>query len=103
MIVIVGILVVCFCVFGGFVFGGGHLLVLIHPHELLIIGGGAAGALVIMSPKKVLMGIFSGMKPGLKGAALPRPAYEDVLKVLYELFLLGLRSGMIAVEEHVLE
>src|ERR1700744_2044657 len=103
MIVIVGILIVCFCVFGGFVFGGGHLLVLVHPNELLIIGGGAAGALVIMSPKKVLMEIVTGLNLCMKGAPHNRPAYEDLLKLLYELFLLGRRSGMIALEEHVLE
>jgi chemotaxis protein MotA len=94
---------VVLCVFGGFVIGGGHLLVLVHPNELLIIGGGALGALLIMSPRKVLMDIFKGLTICLKGAPHSRAAYEDLLKVLYELFLLGRRSGMIALEEHVLE
>jgi chemotaxis protein MotA len=103
MIIIVGTLIVILCVFGGFVIGGGHLLVLVHPNELLIIGGGALGALLIMSPIKVLKEIVSGMKLCLKGAPHSRAAYEELLKVLYELFMLGRRSGMIALEEHVLE
>jgi chemotaxis protein MotA len=103
MIIIVGTLIVVFCVFGGFVFGGGHLMVLIHPNELLIIGGGAFGALLIMSPQKVLKEILSGLSTCLKGAPHSRAAYEDLLKLLYELFLVGRRSGMIALEEHVLE
>ncbi len=103
MIIIIGAIVVCLCVFGGFVIGGGHLMVLIHPNELLIIGGGALGALLIMSPIKVLKEIVSGMKLCLKGAPHGRGAYEELLKVLYELFMLGRRSGMIALEEHVLE
>jgi chemotaxis protein MotA len=103
MIIIVGTIVVVLCVFGGFVIGGGHLLVLVHPNELLIIGGGALGALLIMSPRKVLMDIIKGLTICLKGAPHNRAAYEDLLKVLYELFLLGRRSGMIALEEHVLE
>jgi chemotaxis protein MotA len=103
MIIIIGALVVIFCVFGGFVFGGGHLMVLIHPNELMIIGGGALGALLIMSPIKVLKEIVSGMSLCLKGAPHSRAAYEELLKVLYELFMLGRRSGMIALEEHVLE
>ena len=103
MIIIIGAIVVCICVFGGFVIGGGHLAVLIHPNELLIIGGGAAGALLIMSPIKVLKEIIGGMKLCLKGAPHNRAAYEELLKVLYELFMLGRRSGMIALEEHVLE
>jgi chemotaxis protein MotA len=103
MIIVVGIVIVLVCVFGGFVIGGGHLLVLLHPNELLIIGGGAMGALLIMSPRKVLMDIVKGLTVCLKGAPHNRTAYEDLLKVLYELFLLGRRSGMIALEEHVLD
>jgi chemotaxis protein MotA len=103
MIIIVGILIVVFCVFGGFVFGGGHLMVLVHPNELLIIGGGALGALLIMSPQKVLKEIISGLTLCIKGAPHSRLAYEELLKLLYELFMLGRRNGMIALEEHVLE
>jgi chemotaxis protein MotA len=103
MIIIVGTLVVVLCVFGGFVIGGGHLLVLVHPNELLIIGGGALGALLIMSPRKVLMDIVKGLMICLKGIPHNRAAYEDLLKVLYELFQIGRRNGMIALEEHVLE
>jgi chemotaxis protein MotA len=39
----------------------------------------------------------------LKGSPHNRAAYEDLLKVLYELFLIGRRNGMIALEEHVLD
>jgi chemotaxis protein MotA len=103
MIIIIGIITVLFCVFGGFMFGGGHLMVLVHPNELLIIAGGAFGALIIMSPRKVLMDIIKGLMVCMKGAPHNRAAYEDLLKVLYELFLVGRRNGMIALEEHVLE
>jgi chemotaxis protein MotA len=103
MIIIVGISIVVVCVFGGFVFGGGHLLVLVHPNELIIIGGGAMGALIIMSPRKVLVDIFKGLMTCMKGSPHNRAAYEDLLKVLYELFLIGRRNGMIALEEHVLD
>ncbi len=103
MITIIGALVVVFCVFGGFVFGGGHLKVLVHPNELLIIGGGALGALIIMSPFKVLKEIVAGVILCLKGAPYNRSSYEELLKVMYELFMLGRRSGMIALEEHVLD
>jgi len=103
MIIVIGIVVVFACVFGGFAIGGGHMAVLVHPNELLIIGGGALGALIIMSPRKVLMDIIKGLMTCLKGAPHSRSAYEDLLKVLYELFMLGRRNGMIALEEHVLE
>ncbi len=103
MIIFIGIAVVLCSVFGGFVIGGGHLFWLLHLNELLIIGGGGLGALIIMSPRKVLRDMAKGMFLSLKGMPHGREAYEQLLKVLYELFLLGRRNGMIALEEHVLE
>ena len=105
MIIIIGTVTVVLCVFGGFMLEGGHIKVLLEAfvNEVLIIVGGAAGALVIMSPKKVLVDIAKGVANALKGAPHNRASYEDLLKVLYELFLLGRRNGMIALEEHVLE
>jgi len=54
MIIIIGAVTVVLCVFGGFVLEGGHLTVLLEAfvNEVLIIAGGAAGSLIIMSPKK---------------------------------------------------
>ena len=55
-----------------------------------------------MSPKKVLVDLVKLALQALKGAPYDRRKYEDLLKVLYELFLLGRRNGMIALEEHVM-
>ena len=103
MIIIIGAIVVVLCVFGGFAWGGGHLPALLHLNELLIIGGGALGAMIIMSPRKVLIDLSKGMIDCLKGTPYNRATYEDLLKVLYELFMLGRRNGMIALEEHILD
>jgi chemotaxis protein MotA len=105
MIVVIGAITVVLCVFGGFVLEGGQISVLLKAfvNEVLIIAGGAGGSLIIMAPKKVLLDIVKGLIACLKGAPHSRASYEDLLKVLYELFLLGRRNGMIALEEHVLE
>ena len=105
MIIIIGAITVCVCVFGGFMMEGWNMKVLFDAfvNEVLIIAGGAAGSLIIMSPKKVLKDIVKGLGACLKGAPHSRASYEDLLKVLYELFLLGRRNGMIALEEHILE
>src|SRR6185437_5386320 len=71
--------------------------------ELIIIGGGALGALVVMSPRKVLKDMISGLIACLKGSPHSRESYDELFKILYELFLLGRRNGMIALEEHVME
>jgi chemotaxis protein MotA len=101
MIVVIGIVVVVVSIFGGFKMGGGQLFWLFHPNELLIIGGGGLGALIVMSPRKVLVDMRRGLLNSLKGTPYNRAAYEELLKVLYELFLLGRRNGMIALEEHI--
>jgi chemotaxis protein MotA len=103
MIIVIGFIVVVASVLGGFVMGGGNVLALVHPNELIIIAGGAIGAMVVMSPRKVLKDMVTGLITCLKGSPHSRSAYDELLKLLYELFLLGRRNGMIALEEHVME
>jgi chemotaxis protein MotA len=102
MIIFVGIIIVFLSVLGGFVMGGGNVRALLHLSELVVIGGAALGALVIMSPKKVLVDMMKLIVCALKGSPYSKQNYEELLKVLYELFLLGRRNGMIALEEHVM-
>ncbi len=103
MIIAIGFIVVIASVLGGFIMGGGNVAALVHPNELIIIAGGALGAMVVMAPKKVLKDLIAGLITCLKGSPHSRAAYDELLKVLYELFLLGRRNGMIALEEHVME
>ena len=48
MFPVIGIVVLILLVFGGFALTGGNLGPVMHalPHEMLIIGGAAAGALI---------------------------------------------------------
>jgi chemotaxis protein MotA len=102
MIIALGVFIVFASVIGGYLLEGGYLKALTQWVEFLIIGGAGLGSLVIMSPKKVLIDMVKLAIQALKGAPYSRPAYEELLKVLYELFLLGRRNGMIALEEHVM-
>jgi chemotaxis protein MotA len=103
MIIAIGFIIVIASVLGGFIMGGGSVAALFHPNELIIIAGGALGAMIVMAPKKVLMDLVHGLITCLKGSPHSRGAYDELLKLLYELFLLGRRNGMIALEEHVME
>ena len=69
MIMLVGTAVVLGCVIIGFVTGGGHLLALWHPGEIVIILGAALGAFMISNPLKVVKTAFSGAVGLLKGGA----------------------------------
>jgi chemotaxis protein MotA len=102
MIVIIGSIIVLGAVLGGFVFAGGHLGSLIVVSEYIVICGSALGAIIIMAPKNVIVALIKQMLGTLKGSPYGRKSYEDLFKALYELFMLGRRNGMIALEEHVL-
>ena len=102
MLVIIGSIIVLGSVIGGFMYAGGHPIAFVHLSEYIVIIGSALGALIIMAPKKVLIDMFKMILMCLKGAPFSKSAYEELLKALYELFMLGRRNGMIALEEHVM-
>lgn len=102
MIVIIGAIIVLGSVMGGFVMAGGHPLALLHLSEFVIIAGAAFGAMVLMSPKKVLVDLGKQVFGTLKGSPYNKQAYDELFKALYELFMLGRRNGMVALEEHVM-
>ncbi len=102
MIVIVGCLIVLGAVLGGFMMAGGHIGSLIVISEYVVICGSALGAVIIMAPKSTIIALVKQMFGTLKGSPYGKKAYEDLFKALYELFMLGRRNGMIALEEHVL-
>src|SRR5262245_118943 len=101
MIVIVGCIIVIGCVLTGFTMAGGQVGALIHPSEFVTIGGAAFGALVLMSPKKVLVDLFKAVLKSLKGTPYNKQAYADLFKLLYDLLRTARRDGLLALDSHV--
>jgi chemotaxis protein MotA len=101
MIILLGALIVVASVAGGFIMAGGNFGTLMHLSELVIIGGAALGAMIMMAPKKVLVDLGAQVLHVLKGTPYNRKAYDELFMTLYELFLLGRRNGLIALEEHL--
>ncbi len=101
MIVIVGCIIVVGAVLAGFTWAGGHVGALIHPSEIVTIGGAALGALIVMCPKKVLIDLAKGLLQSLKGSPYTKKTYEDLFKMLYDLLRTARRDGLLALEEHV--
>ncbi len=101
MIVMVGLFVVVGCVLGGFTMAGGHVGALIHPSELVTIGGAAMGALIVMSPKKVLIDLMHGLVQTVKGSPYGKKAYDEMFRVMYELARTSRVNGILALEPHV--
>ena len=102
MVIIIGFIIIMGGTIGGFVMEGGKPDSLIHYGEIVTILGMLFGCAIIMAPVSVLQGISQGLKNILKGAPYKKEDYEDLFKMMYELFQLGRRNGMIALEEHVM-
>lgn len=101
MVVIVGCFVVIGAVLAGFTLSGGEVGALIHPTEVLTIGGAALGALIIMSPVKVLKDLMRGILATLKGSPFGRRAYTELFQAMYDFLRLARRDGLLALEPHL--
>jgi chemotaxis protein MotA len=101
MVTIVGFLVVMGCVLGGFVWAGGHVGHLIHPSEILTIGGAALGAAIVMSPMKVLKDLMKGILGCFKSNPFNQAMYQEMFKLMYDLFKVARRNGLLALEPHL--
>ena len=103
MLVILGALIVLGSTLGGFMLAGGKPVVLLHLSEFVVILGVAAGVLIIASPAHVLKEVVHKTKGVLFGKTASKQDFFDLLKLLYEILMLGRRNGLIALEEHVMD
>jgi chemotaxis protein MotA len=101
MMVIVGCIVVLVAVLVGFMMAGGHIGALIHISEFVTIGGASVGALIVMSPKKVLVDLIRGVLALVKGSPYGRATYTELFKLVYVLAKVVRRDGMLALDNHV--
>ena len=103
MLLIVGFVIVLAATLGGFMIAGGQPMVLMHVSEFVVIGGISAGILVIASPISVLKSIVKKTIGAITGGGGNKTEYLDLMKLLYEVFMLARKSGLIALEDHVME
>lgn len=102
MLIIVGTVIVFASTLGGFMMAGGHPAVLLHASEFVVILGIALGVLVIATPSHVIKEIIHKNKEALAGKSASKKDFMEMLKLLYEIFMIGRRNGLIALEEHAM-
>jgi chemotaxis protein MotA len=100
MLVIFGAIFVTACVFGGFAYHGGNLLVLWQPVELVIIGGAAVGGLLMASDKTLLKDIGHQVMDSIKGKSVTKDEYLQTLMLLYEIIKTA-KGNPLSLEAHV--
>ena len=101
MLLLSGYIIVLASILGGFIIAGGKLILLMHVSEFVVIGGVTLGVLVVASPKSILISLFQDIKESFTNSGVTKEEILDILKLLYELFMLGRRNGLIALDEHV--
>jgi chemotaxis protein MotA len=101
MLVIIGYVVVLASVFGGFALAGGHLGALFQPLELLMIGGGAAGAFFVGNNSKSIKATLKDLPSVFKGSKYNKESYMELMALLYELLGKVRKEGLMAIEGDV--
>src|ERR1039458_2714510 len=101
MLAVIGIAVVFLAVFGGFLMEQGNPWVLMQPAELLIVGGAAAGIILVANPPALIRKMLRGSRDAFRPAAYGRQVFLLHLRMLYEVFGYVQRAGIVALEADV--
>ncbi len=101
MIAIIGLVVVTVSVLGGFSMGGGKIPSLFHIAEFIVIGGTALGTILISTPGTVLKALSEKLGRSIQPTPFSKALYLDALKMLFELFQIARRDGLVAIEAHI--
>ena len=101
MLIIVGYLIVCASVFGGFALAGGHLAALFQPVELLMIGGAAAGAFFVGNSVKGIKATLAALPTLFKGSRYNKAMYMELMGLLYEILAKVRKEGLMSIESEV--
>jgi chemotaxis protein MotA len=98
LLVIIGYIIVCASVFGGFAASGGHLASLFQPLELVMIGGAAFGAFFVGNNGKSIKATL-GAVPGIfKGSRHTKDLYMEMMSLLFDVLSKVRKEGLMSIE-----
>lgn len=103
MNVILGLVVLFVCVFGGYTIAGGKFGIIMKalPFEMLMIGGAAIGAFLMSNSMAGVKHTLGGFGKVMKGARFKKPDYVEMLSLLYYFVRLAQTKGAMALEPHI--
>lgn len=100
MFVIIGLAIVLGSIVVGFTMAGGQIGVLIQISEFVVIGGAGLGSILMANPPSIIGQLIKAFIGLLKPSPYNKTAYTELLKMLYDLFMLARREGVVALEQH---
>lgn len=98
---LIGLLIVFGSVIGGYMMHDGQLGVLMQISELVIICGAAFGAVLIGNPLGLVRNMVSETLALMKKSRYSKDAYSELLQLLYKVFSIGQKEGLMGLEAHV--
>lgn len=101
MFVIIGIVVVLASVMVGYIMHHGNIAILIQPNELVILGGCGLGSFLAANGMANTQAAIKAVLGLLKPDPLTRDAYLEVLKMMYQLFNVARKEGLLGLEKHI--
>lgn len=103
MVALIGFVVVIGSVLGGFLMVKGNILTLLQPNEYITIAGAAIGGVIVGTPGTLLISLVNKIKKIFIAKPMSKNTFLDLLKILFELFDLGRKDGLLALEGHAEE
>lgn len=103
MFAVIGLVVLLVMVFGGFAITGGDLEPVLHavPHEMMIIGGAAVGAVIAGNSMKELKSLGGGVAKVFKGPRFKKQDFLDTIFLVSSLMKMLRTEGPVALEPHI--
>lgn len=101
MFVLIGIVFGVVCIFLGYIMHGGQLGVLMQITEFIIIGGAGIGIFISSSGKDGIGPTIKACTGLLKPDIYTKSAFIDLLKMMYQLFNVARKEGLLGLEKHI--
>jgi chemotaxis protein MotA len=98
LLVIIGYVIVCASVFGGFAASGGHLGSLFQPLELVMIGGAAFGAFFVGNNGKSIKATLAAVPGIFKGSRYTKDLYMEMMSLLFDVLSKVRKEGLMSIE-----
>lgn len=103
MFVLIGIVVVLGAVVGGYLMHHGNLMVLIQINEIIILGGAGFGSFLAANGMSNVTASIKAITGLMKPDPYTKSAYNDLLKMMYQLFNVARKEGLLGLEKHIEE
>lgn len=101
MFTFIGIIIVLACTMVGYMMHGGQIGVLIQVNEFVILIGAAIGSLIAANGMKGFQGVMKAVMGLLKPDPFTKSAYIDLLKMMFQLFNVARKEGLLGLEQHI--